>query len=95
MMTLMTLMTRMSTVFVPVQPTTHVQTNPTIYGTVVNPGASGICFTTDPTLGTPIDEASYDAEILDWARTRVAEAMRACAGVVTPQAGTGKPRRTQ
>ena len=72
-------MTLISTVVVPVQPTTRAQTNPIIYGTVVNPGMSASCFTTDPTLGTPIDEASYDAEILDWAHTRVAEAIRACA----------------
>ena len=73
------LMVPISTVFVPVQPTTREQTNPTVYGTVVSPGASGICFSTDPALGTPIDEASYDADTLDWARRRVAEAIRACA----------------
>ena len=68
-----------STVFVPVQPTTREQTNPTIYGTVSSPSWNGICFTTDPKSGTPINEASYEADTLDGARRRVAEAIRACA----------------
>ena len=68
-----------SSVYVPVQPTTRAGTHPTIYAALVHPGAAGITFTSDPATGSPIEADDYAPDTLEWARRRAAAAIRACA----------------